>query len=155
MKIHDIFHIFLLRLAVNDLLIDQIQSFSSLIVINDEKKEYEVNDILNNKYHYEKLQYRVAWTDHSSDRAWYSAENFQNNSKEILNDYHQRYSTKSEPKMRLIATIETILSQWIKNKHKEAKQLIQDILNRMKAKMKENDRMRSKESLLTNSFDRH
>jgi hypothetical protein len=155
MKIHDIFHIFLLRLAVNDLLIDQIQSFSSLIVINDEKKEYEVNDILNNKYHYEKLQYRIAWTDHSSDRAWYSAENFQNNSKEILNDYHQRYSVKFESKMRLIVIIQTMLSQWIKDEHKEAKQLIQDILNRMKAKMKENNRMRSKESLLINTFDRH
>jgi hypothetical protein len=58
-----------------------------------------------------------------------------------LNDYHQRYSAKSESKLRLITIIETMLSQWIKNKHKEAKQLIQDVFNRMKAKMN-NDRKR-------------
>jgi hypothetical protein len=116
-----------------------------------------MNDILDSRYHYEKLQYRVAWIDHSSDRAWYSTETFQNHSKEILNDYHQRYSTKSESKLRLIVIIEAMLSQWIRNEHKEAKRLIQDVLNKMKTKMKENDRMRSKESSLslTNTFDRH
>jgi ribosomal protein S17E len=103
------------------------------------------------------LQYKIAWIDHSSDRAWYSAENFQNHSKEILNDYHQKYSEKFESKLRLIVIIEAMLSQWIRNEHKKAKQLIQDVLNKMKAKMKENDRIRSKESSLSliNTFDRH
>jgi hypothetical protein len=59
MKIHNIFHIFLLRITVNDFFINQIQSFSSSIVINDEKKKFQMNDILNNKYHYEKLQYTI------------------------------------------------------------------------------------------------
>jgi hypothetical protein len=136
MKIHDTFHTSLLRLAATDLFIDQIQSSSSSIVI-DEEKEYEVNDILNSRYHYEKLQYRVAWTDHLSDRAWYSEENFQEHSKEILKDYHRRYLSKFESNLRLIVNIETMLSQWIKNEHKKAKQLIQDVLNKMKAKMKE------------------
>jgi predicted metal-dependent hydrolase len=120
-----------------------------VIVVNRDRKEEEVwiNDILDNRYHYEKLQYRIAWTDHSSNRAWYSAENFLNHSKEILDDYHRRYFTKFELDLRLIAIIETMLSQWIKNEHKKAKQLIQDVLNRMKAKMKENDRKRfSKET---------
>ncbi len=121
MKIHDIFHIFLLRIAVNDFLTDQIQSSSSSIVIDDEKEEYEVNDILNSRYHYEKLQYRVAWIDHLSDRAWYSAENFQNHSKEILDDYHRKYSEKLESKLRLIVIIEAMLSQWIRNEHRETK----------------------------------
>jgi hypothetical protein len=58
MKIHDTFHISLLRFAATDSLTDQIQSSSSSIVI-DEKEEYEVNDILDSRYHYEKLQYRV------------------------------------------------------------------------------------------------
>jgi hypothetical protein len=154
MKIHDTFHTSLLRSAVTNSLTEQIQSSSSFIVINEEEK-YEVNDILNSRYHYDKLQYKIAWIDHLSDRAWYSAENFQNHSKEILNDYHQRYSEKFESKLRLIVIIEAMLSQWIRNEHKETKQLIQDVLNKMKAKMKENDRMRSKESLLINIFDRH
>jgi hypothetical protein len=110
MKIHDTFHISLLRSASNDSLIEQIQSSSSSIVIK-EKKKYEINDILDSRYHYEKLQYRIAWTDHSSNRAWYSAENFQNHSKEILNDYHRRYFIKSESDLRLIAIIEAMLSQ--------------------------------------------
>jgi hypothetical protein len=150
MKIHDTFHISLLRKAAIDLLTEQIQSSSSSIIINEQnEEEYEIDDILNSRYHYEKLQYRVIWIDHSSDRAWYSTENFQNHSKEILNDYHQRYFAKSESKLRLVAIIETMLSQWIKDEHKEAKQLIQNVLNRMKAKMN-NDRKRfSKDSFAT------
>jgi predicted metal-dependent hydrolase len=142
MKIHDTFHISLLRKAAIDFLTEQIQSSSSSIVIDEQnEEEYEMNDILNSRYHYEKLQYKITWIDHSSNRAWYSAENFQNHSKEILKDYHQRYSAKSESKLKLIAIIETILSQWVKDEHKEAKQLIQNVLNRMKAKMN-NDRKR-------------
>jgi hypothetical protein len=163
MKIHNTFHISLLRSTSNDSLIEQIQSSSLSIVIEDEEKKYEINDILNNRYHYDKLQYKIVWTNHSSDRAWYSAKNFQNHSKEILNDYHQKYSNKSESKLRLIVIIEAMLSQWIKKKHKETKQLIQDVLNRMKAKMKENDRKqfskdsfkKNFESALINTFDRH
>jgi low affinity Fe/Cu permease len=49
------------------------------------------------------------------------------------------------------------------NNHKEAKQLIQNVFNKMKAKMKENDRKRFNkdsfeknfESALINTFDRH
>jgi hypothetical protein len=147
MKIHDTFHISLLRKAAIDLFTEQIQSSSSSIVIDEQnEEEYEIENILNNRYHYEKLQYKIAWIDHSSSKAWYSAENFQNHSKKILNDYHQRYSAKSESKLRQVATIETMLSQWIKNEHKKAKQLIQDVFNRMKAKMN-NDRKRfSKDS---------
>jgi hypothetical protein len=52
MKIHDTFHIALLRFAATDSLIDQIQSSSSSIIVNDEE-EYEMNDILNSRYHYE------------------------------------------------------------------------------------------------------
>jgi hypothetical protein len=153
-SIHDTFHTSLLRFAVTNFLTEQIQSSSSSIVINEEEK-YEVDDILNSRYHYDKLQYRVAWIDHLSDRVWYSAENFQNHFKKILNDYHQRYSEKFESKLRLIVIIEALLSQWIKDEHREAKQLIQNVLNKMKAKMKENNRMQSKESSLTNTFDRH
>jgi hypothetical protein len=120
MKIHDTFHISLLRSASSDFLIEQIQSSSLSIVIDDEE-EYEIDDILDSRYHYEKLQYKVAWIDHLSDRAWYSTENFQNHSKEILNDYHQRYSEKLESKLRLIVIIEAMLSQWIRDEHKEAK----------------------------------
>jgi hypothetical protein len=105
MKIHDTFHISLLRSAATDSFIEQIRS-SSLSVIVNEEEEYEINDILDSRYHYDKLQYKVAWTDHFLNRAWYSAKNLQNHSKEILNDYHQRYSEKFDSTLRLIVIIE-------------------------------------------------
>jgi hypothetical protein len=58
MKIHNIFHTSLLWLIVTNSLIDWIQSSSSSIVVNDEE-EYEVNDVLNSRYHYDKLQYKI------------------------------------------------------------------------------------------------
>ncbi len=86
MKIHDTFYIFLLRFAANDFFIDQIQS-SSLSIVIDEEEEYKVNDILDSRYHYEKLQYKIIWIDHFSNKAWYSAENFEH-FKNILKNYH-------------------------------------------------------------------
>ncbi len=144
MKIHDIFHISLLRKIAINSFIEQISSSSFSIVVKNEEKKYEIDDILNSRYHYEKLQYKVAWTDHSSDRAWYFAENFQNHSKDILNDYHQRYSDKSESELRLIASIASMTNHfyWLQ----QAKNLVKDILNRMQTKMK---------STLIKTFDRH
>jgi hypothetical protein len=104
MKIHDIFHTFLLRKAAIDFLIEQISSSSLSIVVKDEKEKYEINDILDSRYHYEKLQYRMIWIDHFSDRAWYSTENFEHSAK-VLDDYYRRYSNKSESQLRLIASI--------------------------------------------------
>jgi hypothetical protein len=148
MKIHDIFHTSLLRKVATNFFTEQIQSSSSSIVMN-EKKKYEIDDILNSRYHYEKLQYKVVWIDHSSNRVWYSTENFQNHSKKILNDYHQRYSDKSESTLRLIASIATMTKHfyWLQ----QAKNLMKDILNRMRTKMKENKQYQT----LTNTFDRH
>jgi hypothetical protein len=60
MKIHDIFHTSLLRKAAIDSLTEQISSPPPPIVVEDEEKEYEMNDILDSRYHYEKLQYKVA-----------------------------------------------------------------------------------------------
>jgi hypothetical protein len=59
MKIHDTFHTSLLRSVATDSLIDQMQSSSSSIIVKDEDEEYEMNDILDSRYHYEKLQYKV------------------------------------------------------------------------------------------------
>jgi predicted metal-dependent hydrolase len=151
MKIHDTFHTFLLRLAVTNSFIEQIQSSSSSIVINEEEK-YEVNDILNSRYHYDKLQYKIAWIDHLSNRAWYSAENFQKHSKKILIDYHQRYSNKSESKLRLIASITSMTDHfyWLQ----QAKNLVKNTLNKMQTKMKDNRKEFNKDSFVINVLTR-
>jgi hypothetical protein len=153
MKIHDIFHTFLIRKIATNSLTRQTQS-SSFFVVIDNEEEYETNDILNNRYHYDKLQYKVVWIDHFSDRAWYSAENFEH-FKNILKNYHQRYSEKLESELRLIVIIETMLLHWIKNEHEDAKRLVQKILNKMNAEMKESDQNRiSKDSFETNDLAR-
>jgi hypothetical protein len=152
MKIHDIFHTSLLRKAAIDFFIEQISSSSFSIVVKDEKEKYEIDDILDSRYHYEKLQYRVIWIDHFSDRAWYSAENFEH-SAEVVDDYHRRYSNKSESQLRLIASIASMTDHfyWLQ----QAKNLVKDTLNRMQAKMKKNDRKEfSKDSFITNVLAR-
>jgi hypothetical protein len=137
MKIHDTFHISLLRKVAIDFLIEQFQSSSSSIVI-EEKTVYEINDILNSRYHYKKLQYKVEWIDHSSNKIWYLAENFHEHLKEILNDYHQKYSNKSKSELRLIALITSMIDHfyWLQ----QAKNLVKDILNKMQTKMKKHNR---------------
>jgi hypothetical protein len=137
-KIHDIFHISLLRKVAINSLIEQIQSsLLSIVIKKDDEEEFEINDILNSRYHYEKLQYKVVWIDHSSDKAWYSAKNFQDHSKEILNDYHQKYSNKSKSKLRLMTSITSIIDHfyWLQ----QAKNFVKDTLNKMQTKMKRND----------------
>jgi hypothetical protein len=57
-KIHDTFHISLLRLASNNSLTEQIQSSSLSVVMNDEE-EYEIKNILDSRYYYDKLQYKI------------------------------------------------------------------------------------------------
>ncbi len=108
MRIHNIFHTSLLRTFATDSLIEQIYSSSFSIVVSEEEK-YEVNDILDNKYHYEKLQYKVVWIDHFSNRAWYLTENFQNHSKKFINNYHQRYSNKSKFALKIVHIANVII----------------------------------------------
>ncbi len=78
----------------------------------NEEEKYEVNDILDNRYHYNKLQYQVSWIEHSSNNAWYSAENF-DHAKKIIKNYHDRYSTKSKSALRRDEAHTTNVITWI------------------------------------------
>ncbi len=55
--------------------------------------------------------------------------------------------------MKLIVIIDAMLSQRIKNEHKEAKQLIQNVLNKMKANMNDQKRF-NKDSFEINELAR-
>ncbi len=50
MQVHDVFHSDLLRSVVDDLLSDQKNELSYLIVINDED-EWKIDDILNSRWY--------------------------------------------------------------------------------------------------------
>jgi hypothetical protein len=111
MKIHNSFYISLLRLAFIDSLTNQIQSSSSSIIVN-EKEKHEIKNILDNRYHYNKLQYKISWTDHSSNDVWYSIENF-DHAKKFIENYHARYSAKSKSTFRRDEAHTTNVIIWI------------------------------------------
>ncbi len=134
MNIHLIFHIFLLRKDFNNSHSEQIISSSSLVII-DEKEKYDVKNIINFRliecHDNKRLQYKVSWVKHSSDRKWYSIENFDNVKKKVI-DYHARYSNKFESHFISISIIKHVFEI---NFMTDAKILIKEIPNKIKRKM--------------------
>jgi hypothetical protein len=82
-----------------------------------------------------RLQYKIRWIEHSSNRKWYSTENF-DHAKEIVIDYHDRYSNKFKSQSIIAALIIDRYIDWLHQSIKNAKELIQKILNKMKKQMK-------------------
>jgi hypothetical protein len=145
MNIHSIFHISLLRKNLQNFILDQIISSSSSIIIDDEK-EFDVEDIIDSRLIErilnKRLQYKIRWIEHSSNRKWYPTENFEN-AKEILTDYHQRYLDKSNPHFLIIQFLFISLmthlikpSIWAQKSIQEAKNMIENILKKMKKEMR-------------------
>ncbi len=60
MKIHNVIHPNLLRKTLKNPLTNQVNEPLPLVIINNEKK-WEVEDILDAKNHQGKLQYQVKW----------------------------------------------------------------------------------------------
>ena len=64
------------------------------VVITDEP-EYEVDDVLDSRYHYKRLQYKVKWTGHEKDNNWYYADDDEfENSADVIN---RRYPKRAGP----------------------------------------------------------
>ncbi len=89
MKIHSIFHVILLNHIASDFLLSQRQKSWELIVIENDKRFWYVNSILNFKrdkhYNSSLLKYYVDWKDHFS--TWKSF-HLLNNCEQTLNEYH-------------------------------------------------------------------
>ena len=94
MRIHNTFHISLLELYEDNKFPSQIQEPPPPIQIEGED-EYELNEIIDSRFHYNKLQYRAKWKGYSPehDKIWYPAENF-NNASLSVRKFHQRYPDK-------------------------------------------------------------
>jgi nuclear transport factor 2 (NTF2) superfamily protein len=116
----------------------------SSVVIDDEEK-FNVEDIIDSrlteKSINKRLQYKK-WVKHSSDRNWYSIENFEN-AKKIVANYHQRYFDKSRSHFLILQSLFISLMthlinsfSWAQKKIKKAKVMIENILNKMKKEMK-------------------
>jgi len=94
MKIHNTFHISLLELHNDNKLPSQRSEPPPPIIIEGEP-EYELEEIIDSRLHYNKLQYRAKWTGYSPeyDKTWYPADNFENADLAKRN-FHSRYPSK-------------------------------------------------------------
>ena len=101
MHIHLVFHSWLLRKDLRDSLEGQ-QNDSSKFVVADEMFEWELDDIVQSRYRYHRLQYRCKWSSWDShDRIWYYVDDdeFQN-AQNIVNVFHEVNSETAESALR-------------------------------------------------------
>ena len=98
MRIHDVFHCWLLRKDFCDSLESQINEFFDFVIVN-ENFEWKMNDILKFRYRYNRFQYRVNWLNWSHDRTWYYANNEKfDNVRDVVNDYHRAHFIVADSK---------------------------------------------------------
>ena len=89
MQIHSIFHFWLLRKNSQNSLSKQQNEFSKSIRLN-ENSEWQIDNIVDSRYHYHRLQYRVNWTSYFHDRQWYYVDDDQFiNAQNVIDEYHR------------------------------------------------------------------
>ena len=111
MRIHDVFHCWLLRKDFCDSFENQINELFDLVIIN-ENFVWKMNNILKFRYRYNRLQYRVNWSDWSHDRTWYYANNEKfDNVRDVVNDYHREHFivVNSKSYKSMIVTFEVVV----------------------------------------------
>ena len=97
MRIHDVFHCWLLRKDPRDSLEGQTNEPPGSVIVN-ENLEWEVDDILESRYHYNRLQYRANWSGWPHDRTWYYADNGEfDNARDVVDDYHRAHPIAAGP----------------------------------------------------------
>jgi len=94
MAIHNTFHISFLEPYQDNGFRSQIKEPSAPIQIEGED-EYELDDIIDSRLHYNELQYPAKWKGYSleDDKVWYPAENF-NNAEHAVQRFQRRYPRK-------------------------------------------------------------
>jgi len=94
MALHNTFHISLLEPYQDNQFPSQIKEPPPPIQIEGED-EYQLNEIIDSRLHYNKLQYRPEWRDYlpEHDKVWYPAENF-NNAEHKVQQFHRHYPRK-------------------------------------------------------------
>ena len=94
MRIHNTFHISLPEGYQDDKFSSQRAQPPPPIIIEGEP-EYEVEQIIDSRLHYGKLQYRAKWTGYppEHDKVWYPYEDFEN-AGIAKQQFHQKYPRK-------------------------------------------------------------
>ena len=96
MKIRPVFHASLLRLDPDDPLPNQIAPALPPVIVNNEEA-WQVEKVLDSRYYYGRLSYRVAWVGHLPDPTWYPAENF-DDAAELIQEFYTAYPCKPKPR---------------------------------------------------------
>ncbi len=93
--IHSMFSLKYLQSSLNDSLLKQHSELFRSMIIEENEKHWEVNDILNFRQYRRRLQYKIKWIKVNHDDEWYyvDKEKF-NDSKKVLNEFHKLYSNK-------------------------------------------------------------
>ncbi len=94
--IYSVFSSKYLQTSLNNSLSEQHSELSRLMIIEENEKHWEVDDILNFRRYKERLQYKIKWIEINCDDEWYyvDKEKF-NDSKKVLNEFHKLYLNKS------------------------------------------------------------
>ena len=91
MRIHPVFHVSLLEPHRQSSLAGRSQPEPPPIEIDGEM-EYEVQEIVDSRIHYGRLQYYVEWEGYGPrGRTWEYAEELQNHASDAVVEFHRRY----------------------------------------------------------------
>jgi hypothetical protein len=104
-SIHPVFHTSLLRPDPNDPLQGQYTPPQPPVLIESEDpdnegthEEWEIDEIVDSRYSYGFLEYKVKWKGHPMERRkWYKAHLF-TNATDVLNDFYTKYPNKPAPR---------------------------------------------------------
>ena len=97
---HNVFLFNYLRFVANDSLSNQKQKSSKSIIVDD-KKAWNVDDILNSWHYYDWLQYKVKWHELNRDNEWYYVDkNEFKHSQKIVDEFYKCYLKKSRSKSK-------------------------------------------------------
>jgi hypothetical protein len=96
-EIHNVFHVFLLESH----LYDSARTLELLSIIEvDDENQYEIDEVLDTRIRYEKLQYLIRWKEYSNfDNQWIVVKDMKE-SQNLIRSYHELYSLKSIEKRR-------------------------------------------------------
>jgi len=93
MKIHPVFHSWLLRKDPNDPLPGQINEPPPPVVVHPGEEEWEVEQILDAKKVRNVLKFKVSWRGYPPDPTWYNADGF-GNSPDLVQQFYDKYPGK-------------------------------------------------------------
>jgi hypothetical protein len=97
MRIHPVFHVSLLEPVRPNDIPGRIQDPPPPVVVDDHE-EFEVEEILDSRVRYGKLQYFVHWKDWPiSSRTWEPQEHLAN-APDLVNAFHRTYPSKPHPR---------------------------------------------------------